>query len=571
MHEDWHNFFNCVSDGIDSGIDSGTYRIFEPEWKAEILQWFGRSDVALCEKEAFIEALIEFDDNCAGFYRYRAYFLAAEALANFPECSRGDEIICQLLQWSYIYFQEKAEWTIYPKPLASAARETLKATDKKLVVAAFENLLHITESRHVLRHAAERLGELDPGNTTAIAALLGLVRVARCEGELVTAASSPIKIDPGNETAIATLVKLTENTVVTLDQLQDIISQLGKIDPGHPEAIAALILLTQITEKWFKSESCYQINRVREEAAQALSKIGIGDEAAILALAQFVESNPSPAICCYVAANLIKGDPRNDKAIAALAQRLESNTHPATCCYLAVHLLQLDSGNEQAIATLKQILKKDPSHYLRWRSATALQPYGDYSQIAIDALTQEIYAYPYDYEVQQTVPKLEAIAVGNEKAIAALSQFLQNSEYEPTARIIVAESLAKIAPGNPAAINALVRLLETADNEWYLPKIAASLGRIDPGNEMALATLIQCIRNCANNVNSETNICCIIDSLENTIQNWQMPQLVTALKDYLSETSYQDCFELYQACYNLIWNCAQKMTYPEFHKAWQAK
>ena len=95
MH-DWRNFFKHV----ENSLEKSTYRIFEPKWKVEILHWFSREDVVKKHKEEFIQALIDFDDGCGDFYRYRAYFLACEALARFPDCSFGDRIIEQLLKWS---------------------------------------------------------------------------------------------------------------------------------------------------------------------------------------------------------------------------------------------------------------------------------------------------------------------------------------------------------------------------------------------------------------------------------------------------------------------------------------
>lgn len=77
---DWRYFFHHVP----GNLDKGTYRIFEPEWKAEILQWFSREDIPKEQKEEFVKALVDFDDGCGNFYRYRAFFLASEALAYRP-------------------------------------------------------------------------------------------------------------------------------------------------------------------------------------------------------------------------------------------------------------------------------------------------------------------------------------------------------------------------------------------------------------------------------------------------------------------------------------------------------
>ncbi len=49
----------------------------------------------------------------------------------------------------------------------------------------------------------------------------------------------------------------------------------------------------------------------------------------------------------------------------------------------------------------------------------------------------------------------------------------------------------------------------------------------------------------------------------------QMPQVVIALKDYLGE-HYKNSSYRYEAIYNIIWHCAQNMTYPDFYKAWHS-
>jgi hypothetical protein len=156
MH-DWQRFFNHIPDALDQGI----YRIFEPQYKPEILHWFSREDISVQEKEAFIAALVDFDDSCGGFYRYQAYFLAAEAIASFPDCTQAETIVMQLLKWSYAYFrQDKRDWKSYPQSIVEAARVALERTVRERVITHFVNLLHTTQSRTVLRLAAEKLGKL---------------------------------------------------------------------------------------------------------------------------------------------------------------------------------------------------------------------------------------------------------------------------------------------------------------------------------------------------------------------------------------------------------------------------
>lgn len=90
---DWHYFFNHV----DDNLAISTYHIFEEQYKAEILDWFSREDVAKEQKEDFIQALVDFTGDCGDFYKYRAYLLTAETLNYFKDCSRGDAIALQIL------------------------------------------------------------------------------------------------------------------------------------------------------------------------------------------------------------------------------------------------------------------------------------------------------------------------------------------------------------------------------------------------------------------------------------------------------------------------------------------
>jgi len=160
---DWYYFFIHV----DDNLANSAYRVFEEQSKTEIFDWFSREDVAKEQKEDFIQALVEFKDDCGDFYYYRAYLLAAEALNYFKDCSRGDAITLQILKWSYAFFrQDKQDWQIVPQPLVEAARLTVETTDRQRVISAFVHLVHTTQSQHILHIAAEKLGKLAPGIDT---------------------------------------------------------------------------------------------------------------------------------------------------------------------------------------------------------------------------------------------------------------------------------------------------------------------------------------------------------------------------------------------------------------------
>jgi hypothetical protein len=66
---------------------------------------------------------------------------------------------------------------------------------------------------------------------------------------------------------------------------------------------------------------------------------------------------------------------------------------------------------------------------------------------------------------------------------------------------------------------------------------------------------------------------CLLDiaqTLTKILQSEHLPQVVIALKDYLSEEFYKNSSYRYDAVFNIIWHCAENMTYPDFYKAWHS-
>lgn len=647
---DWQYFFKHDR----SNLNQGTYRIFEPEWKAEILHWFSQKDVDKQQKEDFIQALIDFDDGCGDFYRYRAYFLAAEALSQFPECSLGDAIAEQLLKWSYAYFrQDKSDWQILPKPLVQTARKTLELTDRKRVIAAFVHLVHTTESRTVLRLAAEKLGTLDPGNKSAIAAL-ALMPITEDRQGFCQRSYSLGKIAIGDETAIAVLVhdieKIPDQQICTVG-----IRTLGKIAYGNKTAIAALVYLMQTT---LNKDNCC-------EAIAALGKIAVGNETAIAALVKFLQINQGDRICFDAAqalwqinrgnasvlktlvhtletcANaslinraatyLLEIEPGNKTAIATLSKTLETSQCDNERWQAAKSLLQVDSNNQIAINVLFELVKnlgqspKDPDYtkYIAYGATRTLSQIDPSNQLAINALVDLIrtaHDYSYlniavqdlglfgagneaaivtlteliastkdDYLLCNASGSLGKIDSGNKVALSTLYQILETNQDE-SGRLYAAENLVKIDPVNPKAIATLCKIRQKNPYQYksILMNAVQNLEQLDLGNKLVkqklnevIPTLIQFLlifqqdddnKNCFNNsptihLSYESCLLDIADSLTKTLQNEHLPQVVITLKDYLSKQFYKNNSYRYEAVFNIIWHCAENLTYPDFHKA----
>ncbi len=549
--DDWHYFFEHVP----HNVESGTYRIFEPEWKAGILHWFSREDVAKEQKEDFIRALVAFDDDCGGFYRYRAYFLASEALAHFKDCSLGDAIVGQLLRWSYVYFnQVKAEWQKVPDLLAQAARAGLAVTDIERVKTAFLHLLHTTESQFTLRHAAERLGKLDPGNPTAIAALVLLIQKTENESTLKSAISSLVNIGYGSPIAVATLVNFMQTRQNEYERGL-VARDLGKIGYGNEMAIAALVELTQ-------KAPCGN-----PSAIEALGEIGYGNEMAIAALKQ-MQTHREEYIRCLASTAILKLDPGNLTAIAILHQILETTEQVFTRWEAAAALAQTNNYQHKVLYTLGElelVLRVCDDVYDLPGVASRLERIDPSHQLAINALVQLIRNTKDKVAFGIAVSELGLIAANSEVAITTLVQLLAATQDEYIL-VRAATSLGLIDPGNQIAIATLIRL--TDSESIHTPEDAARrLAKISAGDESAIATLTQFIQTFDAN-KYEGYLERIANSFREIPPGNQLPQLVSALKANLSPEVKKNYYSRYEACSRIIWYCAQKMSYPDFYRVW---
>ncbi|CBN58212.1 MULTISPECIES: NACHT domain-containing protein [Kamptonema] len=166
--EDWHFFLHHVPDNPKLG----SYRIFERRWKEVMLLWVGRNDVLFEQKEGFIKALLEFDDGFEGkFYWYRAYFLAAAAITEFRNSSFADEIVQQIIEWSFGYLYEKLGLYQFHSSIIEGAREALTEADYHKAVKFILPLLDRSKYRHIRHEAIKTLGVIGTGNCDAIQAL----------------------------------------------------------------------------------------------------------------------------------------------------------------------------------------------------------------------------------------------------------------------------------------------------------------------------------------------------------------------------------------------------------------
>ena len=182
---------------------------------------------------------------------------------------------------------------------------------------------------------------------------------------------------------------------------------------------------------------------------------------------------------------------------------------------------------------------------------------------AVDALV-ELINNCQDINIQwSAITIFGEIGSGNQKAIDALVELINNSQDENLRRSAV-ESLGKIDSGNPIVIDTLVELINNRQKIFLFSSVLRNVGKFGSGNPKAVDALVELVRNSKNeSTHSEAT-----ESLQKILTEEQMPTVVIALKDTLSEETYENDFERYKHCVEVLWHCAQNLPYPTFYQAW---
>jgi HEAT repeat protein len=187
------------------------------------------------------------------------------------------------------------------------------------------------------------LGEIDPGNASAISALVRILSTTENDDTRWRAVDCLGEIDPGNASAISALVRIlstTENDSTRWSAAY----RLGEIGTGNEVAISALVRILSTTEN----------DSTRWTAAESLRKIGTGNEVAIAALVRILKTTENDSIRRSAAESLGKIDPGNKDAIAALV-RILSTTENGYTRRLAADSLRKIVQNQQMPSVVSEL------------------------------------------------------------------------------------------------------------------------------------------------------------------------------------------------------------------------
>ncbi len=344
--ENWQFFLNQ---------DNSNQPIFLTQWREIILLWLGRLDISVSEKEAFIQALVNFPDNWGKFYYYKAYFLAAEGLAEFPEYRQIDDIINQLIHWCYgEFYSIQQRWVkTFPSPIVERSRLALFATNRKRVLIQLEYYVQSLYHPRVAWLVAYSLGKnFDPGNQVAENILIKLLETSSDEVIRINVAYSLGRIKMSHPLAVNILTEILNDA--SQDSLRRKAAyRLGKVDPGNQTAIQTLVNLIQspTTTQDTRGRSIKDLRQVSPEHPLLKTQFPLTH---LLSPSSSVQTK-------YKREDL-------DKAITSLEQRIATTNDIMLQRKYAISLLKLQTGHPQAVAVLLESLKLPQQTQKTYRS-----------------------------------------------------------------------------------------------------------------------------------------------------------------------------------------------------------
>ncbi|MCC5657420.1 HEAT repeat domain-containing protein [Nostoc sp. XA010] len=339
-------------------------------------------------------------------------------------------------------------------------------------------------------------------------------------GEQIEEKAKAVLVETDSKKAIAALEELISNSQDELIREQAAYS-LGEIDKDNSTAIAVLVGLI----------SNSQDEVICEQAIFILGAIAKDNTTAIAILLELISTSKDEYIPGLAASSLVKIAQDNPIGISALEKLIDTSENEYTRFLAAYSLGKIAKDNHNAITLLEELICTSEDEYTRFLAASSLGEIDKDNFTPIAALIQLIIAFPDEYIPLDAASSLEKIAEYNPKAITALEELILTSQDEDI-RSLAASSLEKITKDNlPIAITVLEALLLTSQDEDIRRLGASSLG-------------------------------------ETLTEYEKMTVVVSPLKKYLSDEIYENDFEQWKDCYQVIWHCAQTMTYPAFYQAW---
>ena len=260
-------------------------------------------------------------------------------------------------------------------------------------------------------------------------------------------------------------------------------------------------------------------------------------------------------------------------------------------------LLKLSPGNCKALSRMKYLIqnRKNPE-ICKWASLIFLESIPDESDPIFDhaykillepiggAITREAWESNWEKWTHwySNRPNCGSDPLSRLLSIAREAYNNQNKQENKTRKFILSDCLLK-GTTIQDQIQELIEILETGINPESNLMYIDHLIYIGYRNKVAIQKLIEIVRNPqAKNfyyaaiqglgiigIGNRDAFNCLLELInsgrDQTIAIWSMKNILDSNLFYLAVTKLKHQFLL---CYEIIWHCAQNMTYPDFYQAW---
>jgi hypothetical protein len=250
--------------------------------------------------------------------------------------------------------------------------------------------------------------------------------------------------------------------------------------------------------------------------------------------------------------------------VSILVELIEKSPDELTKRLVASSLGEIDNSSLIAIQTLEDLSQKSQSELTKRLAANSLGQIDNRNIIALQTL--EYLSQKSENQENRFLAVLDLIEIYPENYIAIqtledLSQDFNNNELN---RLIAADKIIEINKDNLIASSVLKDLIQNSQDEEIRERADWILGKIPKGEPATIAALVKLIHDSQDS----SNCLRAADSLKAILTQSQMRGVIRALKVYLSEQTYKNDFLRFYGGYQIIWHCAQDMTYPAFSQAW---
>ena len=447
------------------------------------------------------------------------------------------------------------------------------------------------------------LNVISPQNRKAIQSLLGKLKYSQNQIFYYEVAKAILNLDKNNQKALQAFSKIKLNKIQNNTNKLEVALGLLEINSNHNDAINLLFNVIETTDferKRFEiigkynevliiiialttiapqnhniferlirliKNNCHSY--ISRSIISRLSKINHPSWKLFEVYSDLLEQNFSILIKLEIALDLIKIKPDNNDIYRKLINLFQNRERQTIYYYAALEIVKINPNELDAIKFLIDWVTPEEDIYEEERFQIVTDEeeiIGLFVQhsMTIEPLIEILQTYKrdsslrtdfdrrYKFSILFSLLRVVADKSNNLEVIAILTDLLQTTE-DPKFRCRIARTLGRIAPNNSEAISTLIGYLNEDREDILQSDIVSYLGEISVGNQAIVDALLELMISKDNELEWE-----ITESLQKIIQGNQFFQVVNTLKN-CPTSNYSD---------ELLWHCAQNMSYPEFYRAW---